>query len=1110
MNFCRILQKRRRRPGITGRTALLSWMVSAVTLLIFVAVILPEQKQALLHNLDSKAHGVAVSVREVMSGAVNEDYSSVVDHCMELLKGDPAIEYVVITKNDGFSLIHQRTGWTSETTAPREWRPSKRVASSGIGIAPYFNSRGFHFSQPFDYSGIEWGWIHVGLSLESYDANVRNVTQRTAWLALLCIVISFAASVLYARRLLGPILNLRNAVVKVASGDLTARASVQGSDEVSSLAQSFNQMTEGLLQRDNILQSVRFVAEKFLTSSDWRLIVPEVIARIGQASNASRMGVFQNDPSGSGEMTASRAFVWAAPGVLSDAENPLFRNVSWHRAGFGVQAEALANGELITCDTAELSAAARIYLDPYGTKSVMFAPIMAEGRWWGALAVSDVRAQREWTPAEVTSIRAVADMLGAAISRQRTQDALREAKEKAEAASQAKSQFLANMSHEIRTPITGVMGMLELLKLTETNPKQSRYVHQALDSANTLLAVIGDVLDFSKIEAGRLELAASDFSLREVVDGAVHLFAGRAEQKGIELLGRVDPKLADEYSGDANRLRQILVNLMGNALKFTARGEVVLACWLEHTEPKETSVRFEVRDTGCGIALEDQKLIFEAFSQADNSMTRAHGGTGLGLAISRQLCELMGGMMGVESEPGRGSTFWLTIKLKPAAAPQRESSVQRAHDLRKLPILVADGSATMREFMREQVQAWNGEAMEAADAQAALEQLRAAAQRGQPFAVAVLDAKLPGENGLALAERIRADDALKDTGLVLLTHFAQELNDDDFGRFAASVAKPLRCSEFYVAVAAAANGSLSGHKVRPAPIVEVGQLGSALVTEPEVLLAEDNEINREVVTELLTHLGYRWRCVVTGRQAVDAVKAGQASLVLMDCQMPEMDGYQASRAIRAGELAGGRRIPIIALTAHATSGDREQCLAAGMDDYLTKPIDPELLRGKLRRWLGAGAPATNHSARKNPEFNGCPPEAPSRNSENGFHATWAEVATGSRVVDYDLLLGRCQGKRSLADKLLAKLAEQGHTDEAEIRVALNGQDVARVVRAAHRLKGAAANVAANPLRQVAFQIETAARAGRLNEIPALLHELEFDLQQLAAIPRQHQLLPETV
>ena len=1078
-----------RRMGITLRTALLSWLVSAATLGVFVFVILPEQKQTFLENLDSKAHGVGVSVREVMSGAINEDYSAVVDHCRELLAGDPAIDYVVVTKNDGFSLVHERSGWRMETNMPAEWRPARRMASSGISVVPYFNKQVFRSAQPFDYSGIEWGWIHVGLSLDSYHASVRNLNGRTAFLAVLCIIVSFMASVVYARRLVGPILNLRHAVFKIAGGDLTARAVVQSTDEVGNLAQAFNRMAEGLSQRDKILQSVRFAAEKFLTSADWRKIIAEVLGEIGAAAQASRLGIFQNLPGAEGEVVVSRIFEWTAPGLTLRSDHVPLEKISWHRCGLGALAERMANGEIISARFSDLPSATRRFVQPYGTMAFLAAPIMVDGVWWGVLVLSDREDGRTWTGAETASCRAVADMLGAAIARQRTQTALLEAKEKAEAASHAKSQFLANMSHEIRTPITGVMGMLHLLRRTQTDQKQTRYVNQALDSADTLLAVIGDVLDFSKIEAGRLELAENDFSLHEVVDSAVHLFAGRAEQKGLELVGRLDSELADEYRGDANRLRQILVNLVGNALKFTDRGEIVLSCRLEHTYPEGTVVRFEVRDTGCGIAAEHQALIFEAFSQADDSMSRAHGGTGLGLAISRQLCGLMGGELGVESELGKGSTFWFTVRLKPVAIPA-PITTRRLRDLRHLPVLVVDDSAVMREVVCDLIESWQGEPLGVSDAAAAFAQLQSAAAQGRPYAVAILDWRMPGEDGLSLAERIQAAPDLRGTGLVLLTSFAQALREEEVRNFAATISKPVRCSDLYDAVVNAANAHRQRDEGRAAGGAADGKPSTrnaapATSSEPTLLLAEDNEINREVVTEMLSHLGYRWRCVVNGREALAAVQGGGVALVLMDCQMPEMDGYQASRAIREWEEGGAGpvkspgsagRIPIIALTAHAMSGDRERCLAAGMDDYLTKPIDPDLLQTMLAKWLAGGG---------------------RRTAGEGAAVTVRPATTDpAGSVDRAALLCRCMGKAGLADRLVVKLAEQAAEDERELVAALAVGDAERLLAAAHRLKGAAANVAANPLRQVAFQIEVAARGRRLAEVPELMAELRVQLQRL--------------
>jgi signal transduction histidine kinase/DNA-binding response OmpR family regulator/HPt (histidine-containing phosphotransfer) domain-containing protein/HAMP domain-containing protein len=1067
--------------SITQRTALLSWLVTLLTLSFFVIVIIPQQKRIFLENLESKAHGVAVSLHGVAAGAaLNEDFSSVVDHCQEMLDGDQALDYLVITKNDGFSLIYDRTGWRTETNAAKIWRPDKREPVSGIKVVPIFNRRVFHYSQPFDYSGIQWGWIHVGLSLESYDRNVAAVYHRTGLLAICCIVLSLLASVVYAKRLVRPILNLREVVQQVAGGNLSARAEVGSRDELGYLASSVNSMTEALLKRDKMLRSVGFAAQQFLSTSKWDTVINEVIAKIGEAAAVSRVCVFENHAGPNSGLLASQRFEWSAPGVPSQITNPALQNFSCSHPGLAHWTTQFQHCECISTNSQNWTPAERTVLEPLGIRSLLLIPIRVENVWWGFLGLTDCFDDRQWTEAERDSLQAAADMLGAAITRQRTQDALLHAKEAAEAANQAKSQFLANMSHEIRTPITGVIGMLQLLEHTSLDKKQHHYVSNTMTAADTLLTVIGDILDFSKIEAGKLELEEIAFSLPDALNVAVGLLAERAEAKELELACCVADEVPRQLMGDPDRLRQVLLNLLSNAVKFTERGTVVVSCTLAEGTAETAMLRFEVSDTGPGIAPQKQALIFESFCQADNSMSRNHGGTGLGLTICRQLVRLMGGQIGVESVPGQGSTFWFTARFKPAPLADPPAIVPSVVDLRGLRLLVVDDCAVVRKIVCDYVRAWQGVPEEAPEAATGLEKLRQAAAQGHPFSVAILDWRMPGLDGFALARLIQEDPALHATGLVLLSSFTQTdmAPDGENSGFAAWVPKPARKSELYDAIILAANAHFS-HPPKPVATRPSTGTGTVAKESGTVLLAEDSDINREVASEMLTALGYHCVCVQNGREAVARVQNGAVDLVLMDCQMPEMDGYEATRLIRQGEpqpAPNGRReqhLPIVALTAHAIKGDRDRCLAAGMDDYLTKPLDPAELARTLAHWMP-------HPGAANCRTDTIPAKA-------------AGADTPKTGIDFPALLHRCMGRQDLARRLIKIFLAQASADVQELETAIREQDAPRLRMVAHRIKGSAANMSAEAVRESASRLEALGRDGNLAAAPELQAQLRAHL-----------------
>ncbi len=801
--------------------------------------------------------------------------------------------------------------------------PASWVLPSWDEAEARFDKQNLTLAQRVNFERTKVGVIVIVSDLSVLHAQLRQYTKISGLVLLVSVLLAFIVSSHFLRKIISPILALTWLAGKVSSQkDYSLRADAGRNDEVGLLVDSFNQMLEGIQQRDLALQKAHDSLEKR---------VAERTAYLNALIENSPLAILVLD-------SAERAQ------LCNPAFECMFQFSSAEIVGKPTD-RLLAEKELLK----EAQQISRETLD--GTPVTL---ITKRKRKDGHLVDVELHGVPLTVNGEVVGSLGIYQDISI---RKRAEEAMQRAKEAAEAASRAKSEFLANMSHEIRTPLNGVMGMTDLALGTELTAEQREYLETVKLSADSLLVVINDILDFSKIEAGKAELENRPFNLRDTLEGVMRTLALRADEKGLELLCELAPETPELVRGDSSRLGQVVMNLVGNAIKFTQEGEVGLKVEVAEKDGEDRILHFIVSDTGIGIPAEKHALIFDPFAQADTSTTRKYGGTGLGLSISARLVHLMGGKIWLESEEGKGSRFHFTAKVGLVDAKEIEVGTPAPPEiLRGVRVLVVDDNRTNRRILDGMLKRWEMKPTLEEGGEEALAELLAARNAEDPYGLILLDMHMPGMDGFQFVERLRKRPELATATIMMLTsagHRGDAERCKALG-ISAYLLKPIRQSELREAIARVLKAKEQQGAI---PLITRFSLYDA--RDPSsvlrVLLVEDNPVNQRLATRMLEKRGHRVVLAGNGREAVEALAKGKFDLVLMDVQMPEMDGIQATAAIREKEKGSDMHLPVIALTAHAMKGDREKCLAGGMDGYLTKPIRPRELDDVLENCLSQRA-----------------------------------------------------------------------------------------------------------------------------------------------------------
>ena len=892
------------------------------------------------------------------------------------------------------------------------------------------------------YAGLGWRLMAVH-ETQTVFAPVENLKNRLLTVLMLATLGGTLISLLISKTVSDGIRKLSNAVAKIGGGNLDVHIDIRTRDEIGQLARSFNKMTEDLKQAilgKDIEIAERKRAEEALRKSEdkFRSLSQELTTGLSDVFEALQQ-ISSGDPSVRIPETSGLELI----SDLKRAVNQTAENLS---------------------EIVDLSHEIAIGLAEHFNTLDRVTKGNLDARITSNTGVELLESLKRVTNTMIQSVSREIDQ------RMTAEEHLLKAKEGAEAASQAKGDFLANMSHEIRTPMNAVIGMTELILNTELTQEQRKCLETVEESSELLLRLLNDILDFSKIEAGQLEMDEIGFDLHTTLNNVVDILAVRAKKAGLELTYHIKPDVRTALVGDPARLRQIVVNLTANAVKFTQEGQVNISVETEKEEDSSIFLHFSVSDTGIGISLDKIETIFESFKQADGSTTRKYGGTGLGLTISKQLVEMMGGKIWVESELGRGSTFHFTARFGLGSGEEAEALRIRNLDLSGVPILILDDSA-YNLILRDMASSWGLVPSQAKNEKEALAKIKKAFELEEPYRILLVDCQVSGNDGFEVAKRVKATSCGSDLDIILLTSIGRK---GDAARCKESgisgyLTKPVRQSDLLDAIMMAL-GYRADERISLITRHAIEEARRRL----RILLVEDNLVNQKVATAMLEKRGHRVVVASNGKEALDTLDGESVDLILMDVQMPEMDGFEATRLIRERERANGEHIPIVAMTAHALAGDRDKCLAAGMDSYIPKPIRAEDLFSIIEN-------LTNGSGKKKTE-DPAPSEAVMPIAEDVF-----DLSKAMSVVD---------GDKALLEEVANLFLKVAADNIVKLREGLAKGDPTAVEEATHTLKGSAGHFGAKRTLDAVHRLEVIGKNGKWAEAETAQFELEREIKAL--------------